>query len=411
MSDIETQLRTAMHAAVDGEVASPDQLIRLVRRRHRRVNARLAGGVVLAVLAIGVSTVVALHSAISRSGSAPASRLAPSSVKLPPSLRGLPLPAGMTFEFLVTTSNGAGWYSTATGQTEPIAGLPAVAGGYQFDRLAGGWGAWPSFYSSPCPVTQCAGPPTTFYFIADGSPTATRIGKGYAGDGIDAGTRPRTIWLVTYPRVTSKLTGSSFMQLVGTAGQPLGPRYRIPANYLMGRGMGKYLLLDLDAEDETHFALWDPATRRVLGRFDNVVGQGPEQVVWSNGCQSCRLEITNVSTRKTVTTPIPARAPVNLNTALSDDGRLLAVQLPGQELTIINTETGSVTRIAGTALSTSDFEYFDWQNAGHRLIITAGPGSKAGPDQVAYWQPGDTQLHVVTIHDLSQLPEIESGAY
>ena len=41
MTDIEG-LRTAMHAAVDGEKASADELIRLVKRRHRRHTIRVA---------------------------------------------------------------------------------------------------------------------------------------------------------------------------------------------------------------------------------------------------------------------------------------------------------------------------------------------------------------------------------
>jgi hypothetical protein len=409
MPDIEVRLRAAMHAAVDGEEAAPERLIKLVLRRHRRVRARQTSATVLAVLAIAASTVVAVHGAISRSPSRAASSLAPSPGKLPTRLSGLPMPAGMTVEFLVPTSAGAGWYSSATGRTEPISGLPTVAEGYQFERLAGGWAAWPVSYSSPCPENKCAGPPTTFYFIADGSPTATRIGTGYEYDGVDSGARAGTIWLVTYSRVNSPLTGTSFAQLVGTSGRPLGPRYLMPANYVMGRGIGRYLLLDLGT-DQTHYELWDPATRRVLDRFDNVVAQGPEQVAWTRGCSGCRLEITNVSTGKTVITSIPDSS-ANLNAALSDDGRLLAVQVSGQELTIVSTATGSVTRIAGTALSTSAVEDFDWQNTSHRLIVTAWPSSQAGPDQIAYWQPGDTKLHVATIRDVSELPAIETGAF
>ncbi len=416
MSDIEARLSAAMHAAIDGQEASPDELIRLVMRRHRLRTGRLASAAVLAALAIAVPSVIALHSTISSSGRPPSTQATTKSptTKLPTRMSGLPMPAGMNFEFLITTTRGAAWYSTATQQAEPIAGLPAVPGGYQFERAFGGWVAWPLSYDSPCPVTQCAGPPATFYSIADGSMTATRIGKAYAQDGVNPGSRAGTVWLVTYPRSSAKLTGSSFAQLVNTVGQPLGPRYRLPANYLMGRGVGNYLLLDLNT-DETQFELWDPATGQVLGHFANVAAQGPEQVVWTNGpaagCQRCRLEITNVSTGKTVTTSIPGGQPANLSAALSDDGRLLAVQVPGQELEIVNTDTGSMTRIAGTALSGADFESFDWQNEGHRLIITAGPNAAAGPDQIAYWQPGQTHLHVATIRNPGELPAIETGAY
>jgi hypothetical protein len=411
MADIEGQLRTAMYAAVDGVEASPDHLVRVVMQRHRRATVRRTVVAVLAVFAITVPGGIALHRAITRSGSSPVTPLTAPPAKVAARMSGLPVPADMNFEFLVATLNGAGWYSTATQQTEPIAGLPAVPGGYQYGRLYGGWVAKPVTYNSPCPVNQCAGPPATYYFIADGSMTATRIGEGYAQDGADPGSRAGTVWLVTYPRSSASLSGSSFAQLVSTAGQPLGPRYRLPANYLMGRGVGSYLLLDLDANDETHFELWDPATARVRGHFDNVVAQGPEQVVWSKGCQSCRLEITNVTTGKTVTTRIPGAQPAKLSAVLSDDGRLLAVQRPGREIDVVNTESGAVTRIAGTALSAADFEYFDWQNTGHRLIITAGPNSAPGPDQIAYWQPGENRLHVTTVHNLTELPAIETGAF
>jgi DNA-binding beta-propeller fold protein YncE len=56
MTDIQGRLRTAMHAAVDHEQASADQLIRQVMRRHRRHrrHAVLAGISVLAALAVAV---------------------------------------------------------------------------------------------------------------------------------------------------------------------------------------------------------------------------------------------------------------------------------------------------------------------------------------------------------------------
>lgn len=408
MSEIEERLRTAMHAALDGEEASPDELIRLVVRRHRLRTVRLVGTAALAAVAIAVPTVVALHSTIGRSGRPPASHV---TTKLPTRLSGLPMPAGMNFEFLIATTRGAAWYSTATRRAEPIAGLPAVPQGYQFGRVWGGWVARATTYNSTCPINQCAGPPATFYFIANGSTTATRIGKAYAQDGIDPGSRAGTVWLVTYPASSTQLlNGSSFAQLVNSNGQPLGPRYRMPANYLMGRGVGRYLLLVFDS-DQTQFEVWDPATGRVLGHYDNVVAQGSGQVAWTNGCRRCHLEITNVSTGKTLSAAIPGGQPANLSAAFSDDGRLLAVQAPGQQVAIIDTVTGSMTHLPGTALSGTDFEYFDWQNEGHRLIIVAGPHYEPGPDQIAYWQPGDTQLHVATIRNLRELPELETGSF
>src|SRR5215472_16116801 len=408
MTDIERRLRNAMHEAIDSEEAAPEELIVTVKKRHRRHVARVTGAAILAAMAIAVPTLIALHGGFAGVGRGPSTQPASTTSGLPAKLSGLPMPPGKNFELLITTANGAGWYSTATHNTEPIQGLPAVAFGYQFNRENGGWVASPINYSSPCSITVCAGPPATFYFIAEGSRTASRIGAGYAQDGVDPGSRGGTVWLVTYPRVTTSLLASSFAQLVSSAGSPLGPRYQLPANYLMGRGVANYLLLDVNT-NQSRFALWDPRTSRVLGYFNHVVAQGPEQIVWSRGCESCQLQVTNVPSGKTFTTPIPGRQPDALNATLSDDGRLLAVQLPSGELAVYNTVTRSLIRIPGTAISKADFEYFDWQNGGHRLIIRAGPNSGPGPDQLAYWQPGDAHLHVATIRDPGEMAQIETG--
>jgi hypothetical protein len=99
MADIEQQLRSAMHAAVDGEEAATGELIRLVRRRHRRHTA-WTGVAVLAVLAVVISAAIMLHGRVFTS--APVSRAHhPSQQQLPTELRGLPLPAGTDFQVLI----------------------------------------------------------------------------------------------------------------------------------------------------------------------------------------------------------------------------------------------------------------------------------------------------------------------
>jgi hypothetical protein len=406
MTDIERTLRAAMHDAIDGEEAAPEELIVAVKRRHRRRNGRLAGVAMVALAAV-VLTATAVTGKLT--GSTSLNHAASGRTELPSKLSGLPMPAGMNFELLVTTAYGAGWYSTATHKTTPIQGLPAIVGGYEFTRMNGGWEAGPVTFDSPCSHTNCAGPPATFYFITEGSLTATRIGAGFWGNGVAPGTQTGTVWLVTYPRATEKIYASAFAQLVSEAGRPLGPRYRLPAKYLIDGAVGRYLLLYLDSDNSVKSALWDPSTNRVVDHFDNVVTHSSELIVWTRGCERCQLQITNVSTGKTFTTAIPGGQPGNLNAGLSDDGRLLAVQLPSGEIAVFNTVTRSLTRIPGTALSKANFEYFDWQNGGHRLVIAAGPSSAAGPDQLAYWQPGDAQLHVATVRNLTEIADLQTG--
>jgi hypothetical protein len=414
MTEIEDRLRAAMHSAVDGKEPSARELISLVKRRHRRHTIRVACIAVLAALAVAVPAAITLHDTLGASGPvSPVQRPRHPAKHLPTKMSGLPMPAGTNFQLLVSAGDGAAWYSTAARRAEHIGGLPRSQGGYQFGRVYGGWVAksnqTPSY---PCPTSgpiACAGPPQEFYFIADGSPAATRIGAGYAQDGVVASSRPGAVWLATYPRASVKITGSATAQLVSTTGRPLGPRYQLPAHYLLGSGVGNYLLL-VNSNQQNLSILWDPRTGRVLRHFDNVIATGPEQIAWSPGCRSCRVQILNVSTGTTVTTPIPGN-PAALGANFSDDGRLLAVGLPGRELEVFGTGSRTLTVVPGTALSSAEWENVGWQPGGHRLVIAAGPNSTVGPAQLAYWQPGDAALRVATVRNLREITELQTGGF
>ena len=240
MTDIKG-LRAAMHAAVDGEQASADELIRQVMRRHRRHRRRvaLACAAVLIALAVAVPVAIAVHGALLTSGPRPSLvHPTPRPHRLPTKMTGLPASRAPNLRLLIATANSAAWYSTATRQTEPIAGLPpisheALLSPYKFGRLDGGWWA----QSTRVGGSSGAPPPQEFHFIADGSLTATRIGAGYSNNGVVPASRAGAAWLLTYRSATARA------QLVSTAGRPLGPQYTLPAGYFLSRGVGSYLLL------------------------------------------------------------------------------------------------------------------------------------------------------------------------
>lgn len=373
---------------------------RQIRRRRRA--ARAGAVTAMAALAVAVSAGITLHDRLGAPGPAAHRHPGPSG-QLPTKMSGLPVPVAPDLRLLIATTRGAAWYSTVTRRAEPIAGLPTVQQDlvwepYSFGRLDGGWWATSAHYfDSANPAS-----PQVFYFIADGSVTATRIGAGYAGDGADPASRGGAVWLVTHPPSTGKRGGSARTQLVSTAGRPLGPRYTLPAGYLLSRGVGRYLLLARITQ-QTRFELWDPRTGRVVRRFGNVIAAGPEQIAWSPGCQGCRVQVLNMPTGKTVTAPIPGGQPAALNATISDDGQLLAMQLPGGKLSVLDTISGVLTVIPGTALSDAAWQHFGWLGGGHRLIVTAGLNAQPGPAQVAYWQPGDTQLRIATIHNPGEI--------
>jgi hypothetical protein len=162
-------------------------------------------------------------------------------------------------------------------------------------------GAWR--VRSACAAYSCAGPPVQAYFIADGSLAATRIRAGFQ---VQASNRAGAVWLVSYPRSTDHIaTTPARVQLVSTTGQPLGPRYRLPAGYLLSRGVGNYLLLNSVRTRHPYVSeLWDPRTGQVVRRVDNVIAAGPDQIARSPGCQGCQAQVLNVSTGESMTIPI-----------------------------------------------------------------------------------------------------------
>jgi len=375
--------------------AAEEALIKEARRRQRRRQFAIGAGVVLA-LAGGVAAL--RGTSHPRPPSAHHSTSSPK--QLPAKMTGLPMPAGTNLRLLLETATKTGlgqaaWYSTATRQREPIAHLPAA--NYDFNRVGGGWSVITSRQSSPCAAYQCAGPPRQVYFIADGSLTATRIGAGFW---VLASGRDGAVWLVSYPRSTDNIrTTPARIQLVSTTGQPLSPRYRLPAAYLVvGGGVGNYLLLTpVRSRPPYASELWDPRTGQVVRRVDNPFAAGPGQIAWSPGCRGCHAQVLNVSTGKSVAIPIHGG---QLSGFFSDDGRLLAMQPVNGDgpLSVFDTQTRALNVIPGTALRFSEAESFSWQNGGHRLIVLAEPGNSfSDTTQVGYWDPGDTRLRVATI--------------
>ena len=372
------------------------------RRIRQRRRAARAGVAVVAAVALAIPVYTAVR------GGPPAQPARPLATKL----SGLPMPAGTNFQFLVNTGNGPAWYSTATRRAEKVTGLPALTAGYQLQPAYGGWIASNlAVPSSPCPLenggpSTCAGRPRQYYFIADGSPAATRIGAEYWADGAVAYSRPGAVWVATYPSATFKIRGSANAQLVSTTGRPLGPRYRLPANTLLGTGVGSDLLL-VNSAQQNLFILWDPATGRILRHFANVIATGPGQIAWSPGCRTCRVQIMNVPAGTTMTPPVPG--PAAKNATFSDDGRLLAVRSPGRDIEVFDTASRTLTAIPGTALSSGHWQNFGWQPRTHRLVIAAGPNNQPRPAQLAYWQPGATRLRVATIHNPVEASNLQTG--
>jgi hypothetical protein len=379
-----------------------EALIREARRRQRR--RWLAAGAALLMVSAGAAAVIADSGAGRRPG--PPRRPAAVTVKPAPSaMTGVPMPAGTSVHLLLTGPRPA-WFSVATGHIEPIKGLPWDRWGYLLTRVIGGWSAQPGTAGPACGAT-CPGPPLPNYFIADGSPRAARIARGYevaASDGRGA------VWLITFRRSGADITTTpALAQEVTTAGQPLGLRYQLPAGYLLRRAVGGDLLLGPVVEVPQRpvtYKLWNPATRRVVRTFSDVIAASPEAIAWGPICVHCPVHVLSLETRTTAAIPLPPGgwAAPNQGT-FSSDGRYLAFPLwagtasDGEpavtRIAVIDLATRHLIVVPGSTLSwdvTKGVLSFGWQPGSHRLIAVL-PGAD-DMIQVASWQPGQARLWV-----------------
>jgi hypothetical protein len=392
-------VQTATPGSLPDARTEPEALIREARRRQRR--RWLAAGVATLMVLAGAAVIASFGA-----GSRPRlpGRPVTGTVKPAPSaMSGLPLPPGSGVRLLLTGRRPA-WFSLATRRTELIQGLPWNRDGYAFIRVVGGWSAQP-YPAGPGCLPTCAGPPLPNYFIADGSPRAARIASGF---GVTASNGSGAVWLVTFQR-SGDDTGSTpaRAQEVTIAGRPLSPRFRLPAGYLIERAVGGDLLLspDLQGPGTVRYLLWDPAIRRVIRTFSDVIAAGPQAIAWGPICVHCPVHVLDPLTGTTATIPLPHGSWAQNGGTFSSDGRYLAFWLSAgtapdgkaaqSRIAVIDIASLRLLVVPGSTLTgVAGRLNFGWQASGHRLIaVLPRPGQTI---QVASWQPGAAHLRVAT---------------
>ncbi len=299
---------------------------------------------------------------------------------------------------LLLTGPQPGWLQVATGRFRPIAGLPEWRLGYEFTRVAGGWAV--QRYSPAQATCQVCDAPPPVYFIADGQTRATVVGAAYAAA---AAATPGELWLTSYLPEANIGTTSGTAQEVTLTGQAVGPPSQLPAGYVIDRAVRGGLLLTpyVQRPGLVTDELWDPATRRVVFEFPNVIAASSAQIAWNPCLGKCPLKVLRLSTKARLTIPLTVGTWADVGT-FSSDGRLLAVQVASAvqsngyaaatRLQVIELASGKVTVLPGATIGSQIAVSFGWQ-AGADLL-KAALVRPSGLVQVASWQPGDKHLAV-----------------
>lgn len=316
---------------------------------------------------------------------------------------------------LPATGQQPAWFWPGTGQMVPIGGLPPQRPGYEFIRAAGGW-AVQAGSETQASCDTCAGPRRAVYFLADRAQSATRVGLADAVAPAAAG----ALWLTSYPPDADRHTAAGTAREVSTAGAPLGPQLRLPGGYLIEQATDRGLLLAPVAPRTGTMAdqLWDPATPQASRAFDAVIAVSTTQIAWAPPCAArCRVHVVNLATGRQVTFELPEGRSA-ANAAFSPDGRFLAVEVSftnqaddgGQalQLELVATDSGHLTVVPGTWLSSDALISFGWPASSDTLVAELSFITKV---QLMSWRPGAARLAIAVLRPRQRSASLVIGQY
>jgi hypothetical protein len=323
-----------------------------------------------------------------RAATASPAPTASAAVSLPPEPNGV---AGTTLAWsrdvrLPAAGARPSWFSPASGDSQPIGGLPADQSGYQFTRVGGGW------------AVQARG---AVWFLGDDAKSAIRLGSAsLVAPAADSG----AAWLTSYPAGAHPATMSGTAREVHAAGGPSRP-VRLPSGYVIARGTDRGLLLASASQSPGAAAeLYDPATARVVQRFSDVLAASPGEVAWTPRCTArCTVQLLNLATGRHAAVTLPAGNSA-ASGAFSPDGKFLAVQVSlgnggdggdqAMQLEVAGTATGRLTAVPGTWVSSDALVGYGWPADRDSLVAEFNFTTKT---QLASWQPGASSPAVTAV--------------
>jgi hypothetical protein len=342
----------------------------------------------------------AVHPAPAVTSAAPVSvnLAAPGLPAEPDGIGGSTLPWAGSLRLPVAGAQPA-WLSPATGRSEPIGSLPADSSGYQFTRVDGGWVLQANSAGHTGGCGDCAVPPLPVWFLADGSRSVTRVGTA---NQVTPAATAGAVWLTSYPATADSGTAVRTAREVSLAGAPLGPPVRLPPGYGIYQATDRGLLLaPVIQPGIPAYELWNPADRRAVRTFDDVLAASPAEIAWTPPCAAaCQVQLVDLATGRQAVVELPAGSSAS-GGAFSPSGGFLALQLSSGDdgalamrLEVASVTSGRLTAVPGTSVSSDALVGFGWPTSGDSLVAEFIFATKV---QVASWHPGATRLAVAVI--------------
>ena len=287
------------------------------------------------------------------------------------------------------------WFWPATGRAETIGGLPADDSGYQFTRVGGGWAVQADVTS--CGGGDCVAPPGPVWFLGDGAQSAIPVGTA---DLVAPAAGTDALWLTSYFPTAGNATGAGVAREVSPTGAPLAPSVSLPTGSVIDQATDRGLLLISPSRQTGKwvYTLWNPASRKAIRTFHDVIAASATDVAWTSGCaRTCRVQVLELMTGIQTTVGLPAQGSA-ADGSFSPGGKLLALQLSYgpdgglvRQLDVASVTTGRLTEVTRTYITNDVLIDFGWPTEGDNLVAEF---AFIPTIQLTAWHPGASRVAV-----------------
>jgi hypothetical protein len=217
----------------------------------------------------------------------------------------------------------------------------------------------------------------------------TRVASGNL---VAPGAKTGAIWLTSYPAAANPALSRGTARQYTEADAVIGPVVQLPTGYRIAQGTSHGLLLVSSnaARPAITYRQWDPATRKVLRTFHDVLAVSATEVAYKPACQlTCPVRVLNLSTGRPTVIGLPATDNV-LAGRFSPDGRFLALEVSANNgdgssairLEVASTRLGHLVVVPHTNVSSDALDGFGWPEDRDVLVAEF---SFVGQVQVVLW--------------------------
>jgi hypothetical protein len=292
------------------------------------------------------------------------------------------------------SSTQPAWFWPATDRSETIGGLPAHDAGYQFTRVGGGWAvqADETFCGGDCAV-----PPGPVWFLGNGAQSAIPVGTA---DLVAPAAGTDALWLTSYFPTANNARAAGLAREVSPTGAQLAPSVSLPTGSFIDRATDRGLLLISPSRQTGKwvYTLWNPASRKAIRTFHDVIAASATEVAWTSGCApTCRVQVLDLVTGRQTAVGLPAGGSA-ADGSFSPSGRLLALQLSygpdgglARRLDVASVATGRLTEVTRTYFTNDVLVDFGWPTEGDNMVAEF---AFMPTIQLASWHPGSSRVAV-----------------